>query len=408
VENRKNAGGARGAFPAVALCAAGAEKALSNELKGMGIAVAEPGFGRVSFRADVGGLYLALMGLRTADRVLLEAGRFRAADFDALFDGALRVPWERFVPAGLGAGIDRVRSSRSKLRAETSIQSVTHKAVAQRLCRAHSLSRLPQTDDSARIRVHIDRDEVSLLLDLSGEPLFRRGYRKKGGTAPLRETTAAAMLLLSGWKRKYPLHDPFCGSGTILAEALMYAWDMAPNLGRGFAIGSLLIGDRGVEEKARRELCARIDLGRRVRISGSDADEGAARLAMETILAVKSLAESVGGGEVPRESVPQILTARAEDARPVFPAERNDARPSDDPLGFVVTNPPYGKRLGDREEARETYARMSGLAAGFGGWKLAAISDEPGFESFFGRKADSCRGITCGADPAFLFQYARL
>ena len=264
---------------AIALCAVGAEKAVSNELRKLGAQVTDSLFGRVRFKTDIAGLYRALMGLRAADRVLLETGFFQADDFDALFEGTRSVSWERLVPKGMGLKVVKVRSNRSRLKAETNIQSVVHKAAAERLCNRYRLERLPDTGPAAEVRVYVEKDMVSLLLDLSGEPLFKRGYRSEGGIAPLRETTAAAMLLLSGWKRKFPLYDPFCGSGTILIEAAMYAWDMAPGLGRVFALGDLLIGDRNIEDAVRRELRSRINGERTIRIAGSDGESRAVSIA---------------------------------------------------------------------------------------------------------------------------------
>jgi len=417
VENKKRKPARRNAPPqdAVALCAVGAEKAVSNELKKLDVEVTEPGFGRVRFRADKAGLYKSLMGLRAADRVLLETGRFHAADFDALFEGTADVPWERLVPAHLGVKVAKVRSNRSRLRSETSVQAMVHKAVAQRLCRAYSLARLPETDTAAELRIYIEKDTVSLLLDLSGDPLFKRGYRAKGGVAPLRETTAAALLLLSGWKRKYPLYDPFCGSGTILAEAMMYAWDMAPGLGRDFAISRLLIADGKTEERVRGEFRARVNLDRKIRIAGSDADAGAARLAESNLLAVRDTAgngipgNNVPGNAVSGNTVPEIRQIPMDKAQPPFPGDpQGDGKAAWDPAGFILTNPPYGKRLGDPAAAQQTYAEMAVLAKRFPGWKLAVICDHPGFESFFGRKADSCREISNGPDRSYFFQYGRL
>ena len=397
MENKKRKPARRNAPPqdAVALCAVGAEKAVSNELKKLDVEVTEPGFGRVRFRADKAGLYKSLMGLRAADRVLLETGRFHAADFDALFEGTADVPWERLVPAHLGVKVAKVRSNRSRLRSETSVQAMVHKAVAQRLCRAYSLARLPETDTAAELRIYIEKDTVSLLLDLSGDPLFKRGYRAKGGVAPLRETTAAALLLLSGWKRKYPLYDPFCGSGTILAEAMMYAWDMAPGLGRDFAISRLLIADGKTEERVRGEFRARINHERLIRIAGSDSDAGAIKLAASNLWA----AREIGGDLIPGHAVPETRQCPMDRARPPF---------EQDEPGFIVTNPPYGKRLGNQAESQRVYSEMAALAGNFPGWKLAVICDHPGFESFFGRKADSCREISNGPDPSYFFQYGRL
>jgi len=385
----------------VALCAVGAEKAVSGELKGLSLEVTESGFGKVRFRADLAGMYRALMGLRAADRVLLEAARFRADSFDRLFSGAGAVAWEALVPAGLGIRLDKVRCTSSALHSQTGIQSVVHKAVAERLCRRRSLSRLPE-GEAAEIRVHMEKDFASILLDLSGDPLFKRGYRHEGGIAPLRESTAAALLLLSGWKRKYPLHDPFCGSGTILAEAFLYALDLAPGIGRDFAVGRLAIADPGLEEKVRAELRAKANAERTIRISGSDADGRALELARANFGRLTDLA-----GPETRAAVPAVSVSALEKAACPFPLEPAEGK-TGDPRGFIVTNPPYGKRLGDRTGARELYRGMAGLARNFPGWKLALICDDPDFEGHFGRKADSCRQILSGNSPAFFFQYGRL
>jgi len=383
---------------AAALCAVGAEKVVSNELKKLGLAVEEAGFGRVRFSAGLEGLYRALMGLRAADRVLLEAARFHAADFDALFERAGEVPWERLVPANLGVRVSKVRSNRSALHAETGIQATVHKAAVKRLCAAYSLARLPETDPSAELRVYVEKDEVSLMLDLSGDPLFKRGYRTKGGVAPLRETTAAAMLLLAGWKRKFPLYDPFCGSGTILAEAQMYAWGMAPGLGREFAISRLRLADPKLEDKVRAGLRAGINTENLIRIAGSDGDGEAVKLARTNLGRVAELA-----GNAPESALPVVRQIPMLETRQPFELRGDTA-----PAGFIVTNPPFGKRLGDPAEAQKVYGEMNMLGRRFPYWKLAVVSDDPGFESFFGRGAASCREISNGPEPLYFFQYERL
>jgi len=397
-------------YNAVALCAVGAEKVVSNEIKKLGLGVADSGFGRVRFRADTEGLYRSLMGLRAADRVLLEAGVFSAADFDALFEGTEAVSWEQLIPPRMGLKVAKVRSNRSRLKAETSIQSVVHKAAAQRMCTAHGLTRLPEIClTTAEIRVYIEKDIVSLLLDLSGEPLFKRGYRKEGGIAPLRETTAAAMILLSGWKRKYPLYDPFCGSGTILTEAFLYAWDMAPGLGRDFILSDLLIADNTIEETVRAELRGKINFERTIRIAGSDEDAAAVSLAAENLKRaynLPALRDAPAGAEQSRreEPYPVVRTLPMREAQPPFAAVTEDG-PS---AGFIVTNPPYGKRLGDQAASERLYREMAVLGRHFPRWKLAVITDHPGFESFLGKKADSCREIQGGPISAYFFQYAGL
>ncbi|MDR1429083.1 MAG: class I SAM-dependent RNA methyltransferase [Spirochaetaceae bacterium] len=390
----------------VALCALGAEKVVSNELRKLHFTILDTARGRVRFSSDTAGLYRALMSLRAADRLLLECGRFPAGDFDKLFTGTSAVPWETLVPPGMGLKVAKVRSGRSLLAAETSIQAVVHKAAAARLCKAHKVERLPSdTGDGktpiAELRVYIDKDTVQILLDLSGEPLFKRGYRTEGGLAPLRETTAASLLFLSGWKRKFPLYDPFCGSGTIAIEASLYAWDMAPNLGRSFALSSLVPGDRKLEEAIRGELLGRINTERVIRIEGSDSSRRSVALAESNARRAYDIAR----GKAPGQG---IQTGEKLPFMPGFkPLPMTASRARTEP-GFIITNPPYGKRLGERAESEALYRDMGMLSTRFPGWKLAVISDHPGFESFFGREADTIKKITNGAIDSFLYEFTSL
>ena len=425
---------------AIALCAVGAEKAVSNELRklGSGIKVEESLYGRVRFKADIKELYQSLIGLRAADRVLIEIANFKAIDFDALFEGTAAAPWESLVPKGMGLKVAKVRANRSQLKAETSIQAIVHKAAAQRLCGKYKVNRLPEPVmiprsskkhsgetshgdihsanpvKMAEVRVYIEKDVVSLLVDLSGDPLFKRGYRSEGGVAPLRETTAASILLLSGWKRKFPLYDPFCGSGTILIEAAMYAWDIAPCLGRNFAINDLLIADEKIDSAVREEFRSKIDFSRLVRIAGSDEDTRSVSIAASNVARLRDIAE----GKTPQRGIRpsdsklgidiQVLPMSKTGARHQISddANQNGARHHfDQPEGYLVTNPPYGKRLGDQAMAEQIYKEMGGLEQRFPGWKLAIITDHSGFETFFGKKADSCREISNGAIPSYFFQY---
>jgi putative N6-adenine-specific DNA methylase len=427
---------------AVALCAVGAEKVVSNEIRKMGLSVIEGGYGKVRFNAGLTGLYRALMSLRAADRLLLEAGSFPAEDFDALFEGTRQVPWETYIPRGMGLIISKVRANRSKLMAETSIQAVVHKAAAGRLCEHLRLARLPELGKKADLRVYIEKNRVSLLLDLSGAPLFKRGYRTEGGIAPLRETTAAAVLLLANWRRKYPLWDPFCGSGTIAIEAALYAWDMAPGLGRTFALQDLGPADSAVERLVRQELLAKVNFNRTIRIYGSDTDERAVAIAKANLLRAYELAlgktpvspgrgrgREYGGAAAPERSggmvnpphrdlhLPDLRTAAMEDTGDGWPPgakgpsvlrNRNTEKRPDEPEGFIITNPPYGIRLGEPEAAEAVYRKMAELSRRFTGWKLGVITDHAGFESHFGRKADTCKEITNGAIRSYIYQYEGL
>ena len=405
-------------YTAVAFCTVGAEKALSNELRKLSqekqvFTIIESCYGRVRFRTDINGLYRALLSLRSADRLLLEAGVFDASDFDSLFDGTASVLWEKYIPRGMGLKVSKVRSSASRLKAETSIQSIVHKAIAERLCRYYGVNRLPGGDTDKRgesgikqaeVRVFIEKDKASILLDISGDPLFKRGYRLAGGIAPLRESTAAAILLLSGWRRKFPLYDPFCGSGTIVIEAALYAWDQAPGLGRCFTLSDLLIADKPIEDTIRKELTEKIDYSRPICINGSDSDEKAISLART------NLRRAIGLGKAHVPSVPKGAAFHCFSMKEASPSQLhiNKDSPHINQPGFIITNPPYGNRLGEINEAEKRYSEMSGLCKTFVDWHLALICNHKGFESHFGKKADSCRELKTGAVDAWLYHYEKL
>jgi putative N6-adenine-specific DNA methylase len=186
----------------------------------------------------------------------------------------------------------------------------------------------------------------------------------------------------------------------------MYAWDIAPGLGRHFALEQLLLGDRNTERNVREEFLAKVDFSRLVRIAGSDSDAAsvtAARANMER--AMTGPREQHTGGDNSKAAIPSFKVLPMEEALPP-PAAESDS--PEGPEGFIITNPPYGRRLGDADSAEKNYAEMGCLARNFSGWKLALITDHPGFESFFGRKADSCREITNGAIRSYLYQYEKL
>ncbi|MCL1927765.1 MAG: class I SAM-dependent RNA methyltransferase [Treponema sp.] len=392
-------------YTAVAFCAIGAEKVISNELKKLSAyTILESSFGRVRFKTKLDGLYRALFSLRAADRLLLEAGNFPANDFDSLFNATNQIPFEDLIPRGMGLKVGKVRSSASRLKAETSIQAIVHKAAAQRLCNHYGIRRLPDVQDNvkqAELRVFMEKDKASVLLDLSGEPLFKRGYRPAGGTAPLRETTAAAIILLSGWRRKFPFYDPFCGSGTIIIEAALYAWDQAPGLGRSFAISDLAIADKTAEETIHKELTEKIDYSRPINIMGSDADEKVLSLARANLKRARAIAGNKA--KIPAEPCVEIKCLPMKASGPRANTNAVSSIP-----GFIITNPPYGIRIGEIEEAQTRYAEMAELCKTFPGWKLALICNHKGFESYFGRKADNCREIKSGAIDTWLYQYDKL
>lgn len=401
----------------VAPCAIGAEKVLTNELKQLGFvtlgnAQGRAPVGRVLFappaavpagasvaeagdrlsitRDDLAAMYRANLCLRTADRVYLRVACFPCTDFDALFEGVKSVPWHEFFKKDVRVVVDKVRTHASKLSSEHSIQSITHKAIYECIGRAWHMSILPETGTEVTVRVYIDGNEASILLDLSGMPLHRRGYRTAGGEAPIRETLAAVLIQLMSWRRKTPLHDAFCGSGTIPIEAVLYAHNIAPGFNRAFALEDLALfagaDARTVIEEERKKAALAIRTDCLVRVTGSDIDENillSARGNAERACAIAGKAlQSVGSSErIPR---PDFVQASFEDL----------AAPYD--TGLLLSNPPYGERLGDGDSAAALYRSMQMLKTNFTGWDLGFITSHTGFEQAFGLRATKKKPLKSG------------
>lgn len=385
----------------VSPCAIGAEKVLTNELKQLGFVPEGNAPGRVIYspvlecsgpsdKGDLGAMYRANLCLRTADRVYLRVACFPCNDFDALFEGVKAVRWPDFFKKDVRVVVDKVRTHASKLSSEHSVQSITHKAIYESLGKAWHMSLLPETGTEVTVRVYIDANVASILLDLSGMPLHRRGYRTAGGEAPIRETLAAVLLQMMSWRRKTPLHDAFCGSGTIPIEAMLYAHNIAPGFNREFALENLNIFDCGEgrkiieEERKKAALAIRTDC--LVRVTGSDIDENiliSARGNAERACAIAGRAlQSVGNDcRIPR---PDFVQASFEDL----------SAPYD--KGLLLSNPPYGERLGDNDSAFALYRSMQSLKTNFAGWDLGFITSHTGFEQAFGLRATKKKALKSG------------
>ena len=327
-----------------AVAAPGIEPITAREVALLGVAdlAVEPG--GVTFRASLAQVQDANLRLRTASRVLVRVARFRARTFFELERHATRLDWSRWLAPGVAPAFD-VTSKKSKLYHE--------KGIAQRL--AAAAGRDAATDDPAQlfiVRVH--RDEFTLSIDSSGELLHRRGYRQETARAPIRETLAAAMLLGAGWHGQGPLVDPMCGSGTIPIEAALIARRIAPGRGRAFAFERWPAFDaatwREARERAGSEMLARSP----VRIAGSDRDAGAVAAA---------------GENAARAGV-------AEDIR-FTQASLSALDPPAGP-GFLVSNPPYGVRVGEEARLRDLYATLGKLVVQrLGGWTVALLTANP-------------------------------
>lgn len=364
----------------IALCALGLEKTVSNELSRLGLEPGERSPGKVYFalgEKDLARrLSLANMGLRVAERVLIELGRFPAPDFDAFYEGVAALPWELCCFKDTKLHIERVRTNKSNLSAQVSLQSMGQKAAYASLMATYGMRTMPETGNIVSARIYLDDNLCSIGIDTSGEALHKRGYRTSPVEAPLKETIAAALLFLSGWNRKYPFYDPFCGSGTIAIEAALYALDFAPGLSRTFGFEAMPCVSARTVDEVRSELEARIRNDVEFEIRGSDLD-------MRAVEAARRNASQAGIADWLR-----FDTGRAEDASP-----RRER-------GFLISNPPYGKRLGTEEEAISLYQTFAPAARRYAeaGWGLGFITDREDFCDYLDMKPDSIRHIVNGAE----------
>lgn len=370
----------------VALCAVGAEKILGNEIKFLGYKLKSNAPGRVVFSGDDDALFRTNLCLRTADRVYLQLANYFADDFDSLYDGVYNIPWQDFLKKDSKIVVDKVRTYKSKLNSEHSVQKMVHKAIYSKLGDVWHMASLPETGAQSDIRVYIDQNTVSILLDLSGLPLHKRGYRTDGGIAPLRETTAAVLLQEMMWRRKTPLHDPFCGSGTIAIEATLYAFNVAPGFGRRFGIENLPIYNAERAKEIRAQEAAKIRADVEVRITGSDIDAKAVARSKQhaeyaCVMAGRAL-QSIGlSAHIQR---PDFI--QADFASLAAPYEK----------GLLLCNPPYGERIGDEEQAMELYKNMDSLWQDFPNWDLGIITSHKKFQESFGHYTTQLKNLKAG------------
>ncbi len=329
--------------------------------------------GGVGFEGGAEDGFRANLWLRTADRVLLEVGRFKAVSFDELFRGVGALPWEEYMPPDAAFPV-RAQCARSRLMSPGDCQSIVKKSIVERLRRAHGVSLLPETGPAFQVDVAIHEDEVCVSLDSTGPALSRRGYRTWNGEAPLRETLAAALALNSPWRPDMPLYDPCCGTGTILIEAAFIALDRACGLTRDFAMENWPMLDGALAGRIRGEAQARFEEGikRPLRIAGSDIDGQALELARRHIR---------------QAGLPGRIALSQADLRNITPAGGP---------GVILTNPPYGERLGDRRAAQAVARALGGLSARCPDWTVCVLTADRGFERAFGRRADKRRRLYNG------------
>ncbi|MBR7063338.1 MAG: class I SAM-dependent RNA methyltransferase [Clostridia bacterium] len=358
-------------FKLIATAAFGLEGIVSRELDWLGAADKTAENGRVRFSGDLRMVARANLWLRTADRVLILLAEGKVTTFEELFQLVSQIPFEELMPADACFPVTG-KSVKSTLFSVPDCQAITKKAVVERLKKHYGLDWFPETGPKYKLEVSILNDVAMITLDTSGAGLHKRGYRKETGKAPIRETLAAGMVLVSRWKKDRALIDPFCGTGTIPIEAAMIARNIAPGLRRHFDFEkwSCFDGNIILEERKRAE--SMIDRETELKISGSDIDYFAVKQAMDN-------ATFMG--------VDADITFQKLDFRAVLSGAK---------YGFIITNPPYGERLGEEKEIRELYRAMGEHFKKFPTWSFYVITSYPEFEKSFGRRADKKRKLYNG------------
>ncbi|NUQ66390.1 MAG: class I SAM-dependent RNA methyltransferase, partial [Pirellulales bacterium] len=364
----------------IATSAFGLEAVVARELRALGYESATIQPGRLLFQADEAALARANLWLRAADRVLLRLGTFEATDFGELFDRTYALPWEEWVPRDAEFPVTG-RSIKSQLSSVPACQKIVKKAIVEKLKAAYGVEWLEETGPKYSIEVALLADLATLTIDTTGPGLHKRGYRKLVGQAPLKETLAAAMVLLSFWRPDRPLVDPFCGTGTIPIEAALIGRNLAPGLNRTFAAEAWPRIPGAVWESARQEArdLARPDLPER--ILGTDIDKAALDLAR------RHAAEAGVGQEIHFQ------------LRPF--AELSSKRP----YGCIICNPPYGERVGKGREVAALYRSMPLVLRRLATWSHYILTSYPDFEALVGQKADRRRKLYNGGIQCTYYQF---
>ncbi|MBQ0039220.1 MAG: class I SAM-dependent RNA methyltransferase [Treponema sp.] len=380
----------------VALCAVGAEKILGNEIKHLGYSLLDKHApGRVTFSGDVDAMYRANYCLRTSDRVYIQLAEYKAYNFDELFEGCYRINWQDYLKKTARVIVDKVRVHGSKLNSEHSIQSMILKSIYTKLGDVWHMASMPETGEPSDVRVYLDKNVATILLDTSGEALHKRGYRTDGGIAPLRETTAAVLLQEMMWRRKTPLHDPFCGSGTIAIEAALYAHNIAPGLGRRFAYENLVIYNQQRALEIKKEEASKIRTDVECRITGSDIDPAAverSRLNAEHACVMAGRALQLIGSDM-RIERPDFIQSDYKDIQAPYET------------GLLLCNPPYGERLLDQADAEDLYGEMKSLFVDFENWQMGVITSQKKFQECICKKASAVKTLKAGNLDTTLYIY---
>ena len=369
-------------FELIVPCHFGLEAVMKKEILDLGYEVSQVEDGRVTFIGDAEAICRANIFLRTTERVLLTVGSFHAETFEDLFQGTRAIPWEEYLPKDAKFWVAKASSIKSKLFSPSDIQSIMKKAMVERMKKAYGIDWFPENGASFPLRVFLHKDTVTVALDTTGESLHKRGYRTLTSKAPITETLAAALIMLTPWKSDRILVDPFCGSGTFPIEAAMIAANMAPGMNREFLSEDWKhLIPRKCWYDAMDEANDLVDLSVQTDIQGYDIDG-------DIVRAARANAKAAGVDELihfQQRSVSDLSHPKK--------------------YGFLITNPPYGERIEDKKNLPELYKTIGERFAALDSWSAYIITAYEDTERYFGRKADKNRKIYNGMMKTYFYQF---
>ncbi|MDI6618048.1 MAG: class I SAM-dependent RNA methyltransferase [Clostridiales bacterium] len=358
----------------------GVESIVAKEIRKLGYKDVTVEDGRVIFVGDEMAVCRANLWLRSAERVLVKLGEFKAETFDELFEGTKALPWADWLPVNAAFPVNGY-SLRSKLFSIPDCQAIVKKAIVESMKKRYRKEWFEEDGPQYKIHFGIIKDMATLMIDTSGSSLHKRGYREISNEAPLRETLAAAMIEISRWRPDMPFLDPFCGSGTIPIEAALIGTNTAPGINREFISEKWERIPERLWKSAREEAVSLISTDAKLNIMGSDIDGQAVKLS-------RSNARKAG--------TEKYISFKRIDMRDIFLRDKN---------GYIICNPPYGERMGEEDEVENLYKDMGMVFKGFDGWSYFILSAHDEFEKLFGQKADKKRKLYNGMIKCYLYQY---
>ncbi|OXT08592.1 RNA methyltransferase [Thermoanaerobacterium thermosaccharolyticum] len=358
----------------------GIESVAAKEIRSLGYEDIKVEDGKVTFIGDISAICKANLWIRSAERIYVKIGEFEASTFDELFEGVISLPWEEWIPENGQFPVDGY-SLKSNLHSIPDCQSVIKKAVVERLKKKYKKEWFDENGPLYKIKFSLMKNKAVLMIDTTGEGLHKRGYRAMSNIAPLRETLASAMIMLSDWRYDRPLIDPFCGSGTIPIEAALIGANIAPGLNRKFTSEKWGQIPKKLWLDTRKEAHSLIKMDVELNIRGYDIDESAVKLSINN-------AHKAGVNQYVKFANKPLKDLR-----------------TDDMYGILICNPPYGERMGEIKEVEKLYREMGRIFTSLNTWSYYIITSHENFEKLFGKKATKRRKLYNGMIKTTYYQY---